>query len=255
MIDEADLMAYADGELDAARGGEVEALIAKDPALAARAQALRDQRARLAGAFGEALSEPVPERLVRAVTASPPPAIDLAAARAARRREPAPAWWTYGAAMAACLVLGVFVGGRLALSPAPAIASRDGQLVAQGPLAEALANQIAAEPRAGERPVRVGLSLITANGVYCRTFRIAGRNADQGPTAGLACREPRAWTVRMAVAVAPEAGQGTYSIAGSSAPAPVMQLVDDLGGGKLLDAAGERAARARGWRPERPKAR
>ena len=240
-IDEQSLMAYADGELDGARRGEIEALIAKDPALAARVAAQRALRARLAGAFAEALSEPVPEHLVQAVTASAPPAIDLAAERARRR---GPAWWTYGAAMAACLVLGVFVGGLLG-STTPAIASRDGVLVAQGSLAEALANQIAAEPGAGARPVKVGLSLRTAEGVYCRTFRIASER----PTAGLACREPQAWTVRLAVAVAPQVGQGTYSTAATETPAPVMQLVDDLSGGKLLDAAGERAAKASGWRP------
>ena len=57
------LMAYADGELDPARRAEIDAAIAKDPALARRVEQQRALRARLAGAFAKVLDQPVPERL------------------------------------------------------------------------------------------------------------------------------------------------------------------------------------------------
>ena len=87
------LMAYADGELDAAAAAEVEQALRQDPALAERVRAQRALRARLQATFGAELAEPVPERLQRALVAPPATVVDLAAKRAQReqgaRRRPA----------------------------------------------------------------------------------------------------------------------------------------------------------------------
>ena len=84
------LMAYADGELDAASRAAVAQAVADDPALAAQVAAHQALRQRLAAAFAADLSEPVPERLRQALK---PPAtaqvVDLAARRAAQA-APAP---------------------------------------------------------------------------------------------------------------------------------------------------------------------
>jgi len=58
------LIAYLDGELDAATSSEVAAAIAADPALAREAQALAETSAVLRAAFDDVLHEPVPERLL-----------------------------------------------------------------------------------------------------------------------------------------------------------------------------------------------
>src|SRR5205085_4187921 len=58
------LIAYLDGELDAATSSEVAAAIAADPALARGAQALSETSAVLRVAFDDVLHEPVPERLL-----------------------------------------------------------------------------------------------------------------------------------------------------------------------------------------------
>jgi anti-sigma factor RsiW len=70
-IGEFDLLAYADGRLEAdpARLAEVERALRADPELAARAESYRAQTAALRRAYGPRLAEPVPERLGAALEA------------------------------------------------------------------------------------------------------------------------------------------------------------------------------------------
>jgi anti-sigma factor RsiW len=92
-IDDDALNAFVDGQLPSARAAEVEAAIARDPELAARAAAYRAQNAHLREAFDEWLHEPVPAALI-AATARP--------ARASR--------WLPWAASVAMAMLGIVVG-------------------------------------------------------------------------------------------------------------------------------------------------
>jgi hypothetical protein len=242
------LMAYADGELDAARRAEVEAAMAADPAVAERVGRHRRLRAQLAGAHREALSEPVPEALTGGVRRPAPTAgavvVDLAEIRARRtaaRERPAQGWRRWGT-MAACLVGGLVVGAALMQRPAPmVVASAAGELTAQGPLAHALDTQLAAEPGGGARPVKIGVSFRSIEGRYCRTFQAAS-------LAGVACREPRGWSVPVAVAANAAQPAGGYRTASSSLPAPVTAAVDAMIQGAPLDAHDEAAAKAAGWR-------
>ena len=61
--DDETLMAYADGELDAAQRAQIDAAIAQDPGLALRVQEHKALRARMTGAFSRVLDQPIPERL------------------------------------------------------------------------------------------------------------------------------------------------------------------------------------------------
>ncbi|MGQ0675806.1 MAG: hypothetical protein ACT4N4_06935 [Rhodospirillales bacterium] len=70
--DDALLMAYVDGKLDAAGVAEIEAAIAADLALARRVRLLRDTTAALRAAFNDAMHEPVPERLLAPLGAQSP---------------------------------------------------------------------------------------------------------------------------------------------------------------------------------------
>lgn len=72
-IGEIDLLAYADGQLDAepVRRAEVEAWLAERPAEAARVAAWREQTAEIRSLYSDLLERPVPERLVAAL--APPP--------------------------------------------------------------------------------------------------------------------------------------------------------------------------------------
>lgn len=61
-VNERDLHAYVDGQLDAARRQEVEAHLAADPAAAEKVAAYRRQTAMLHGLFDPTLDEPLPAR-------------------------------------------------------------------------------------------------------------------------------------------------------------------------------------------------
>jgi hypothetical protein len=127
------------------------------------------------------------------------------------------------AAMAACLVLGVFAG-RLAL-----------------PTQTALDRQLSSGLAAEDGPIRIGLTFKDKVGRYCRTFQ-----SDPDRLAGLSCREGGRWRLQAAAAFAPAASD--YRTAGSGIPTAVLAAVDDLRAGDPLDAAAERAARDHGWK-------
>jgi anti-sigma factor RsiW len=103
---DADLHACADGQLAPERRAEIEAMLAKDPELAARVGAIRMQTAALRDALDPLLAEPLPERLIAA-------AVPQASGFASSVRG----WVAPSIAAAAMLVLGVALGwlGRDAL--------------------------------------------------------------------------------------------------------------------------------------------
>jgi hypothetical protein len=218
------LIAYVDGELPDEARAQFEAEMAADPALADQVARHRSLASRLAGAYAPVLEEPVPLRLTVAAAAND-------------RGRPRLGLVQWGA-MAACLVAGV-LAGRLANPESGALVTRDGALVARGELAQALDRQLAAQPG----PVKVGLSFRTADGRYCRTFQAA---ADR--LAGLACRADGRWVAQTTTAWSP-AATTDYRTAGSETPPEVLAAVDRLIAGEPLNAAAERAARDKGWRP------
>jgi hypothetical protein len=228
------LMAYADGELDPQERAAIEEAMRDDPAIANAVANHRALRADVAAAFAGILDEPVPARLQPQV---PAPVLSLDAARAERAVAKARRTWSWPewGALAAMLVVGVLAGKALP-GGAPAIAGNAGQVVAQGELASALDRQVGGQ---GGGKVKVGVSFAARDGDYCRTFVM-------GTSAGLACRAGGQWKIPVLSETAPEAGGG-YRQAGSALPAAVLDAVDERIAGKPLDAAGEEAARARGW--------
>ena len=70
-LSEADLQAYADGQVAPERVASVEAALRDDPALAATVAAVRAQSAALRDALDPMLAEPIPPRLIEA-SARPP---------------------------------------------------------------------------------------------------------------------------------------------------------------------------------------
>ena len=243
-LDDDRIAALVDGELTPAEAAAIEAEAAGDPALATRIRQARALRAAVGGAYADSLSEPVPGRLLAAIGGGAE-VVSLADARARRTPgQPIPSAARWGA-IAASIAL-AFVAGRV-LTPAPSpgvIASAPGGgLAAQGALAEGLQGQLASS-QPGDAPVRIGVSFQATDGDYCRTFTV--RQAR--PVAGLACRDPGGWRVRMAVEAAPLPAQGGYRTAGEETPAPVLEAMDQMIRGEPLDAAGEANARASGWR-------
>jgi hypothetical protein len=223
------LMAYADGELDPAERAAIEQAMRTDPAVAAAVERHRALRADVAAAFAGILDEPVPARLQPPAPAN---VVSLAEAREKRRRWSWPEW----GALAATLVVGVLVG-KAVPGGGPAIAGNGNQVVAQGELASALDRQVGGQ---GNGAVKVGVSFAARDGAYCRGFVM-------GASAGLACREGGQWRIPV-LAEAEQEAAGGYRQAGSALPPAVLDAIDARIAGKPLDAAGEAAARERGWR-------
>jgi anti-sigma factor RsiW len=231
------LMAYADGELDAAQRAEIQAAIDADAALAQRVHAMVDLRARVQSALGAELEEPVPERLLQALR-MPATHASLADLRRAEAANDSWGWQQWGG-MAASMLIGVALA-RLwpATAPGP-FASEHGRIVAQGSVEKALTSQLAADAVAPGQPA-VQLSFVDRAGRLCRTFTLE-RNA------GLACRDGNAWAVQ-ALATSAETTDSAMRPASTALPKAVLDAVDESMVGSALDAEAERAARDRGWR-------
>ncbi len=245
------LMAYVDGELDDEVRAAVEAAMASNPAVARRVAQQRALRERLRATFDRVLDEPVPERLLDASRSAPmggAQVADLAARRAERvdargRRWALPQW----AAMAASLVLGVFVGRAWLSGPdaqSTMFASRESRLVAEGALARALDQQLTGT-QAADASVRVGVSFRDQASDFCRTFVL--RSAEG--VAGLACRKGSTWRVEALAHGAPATGDsGQMQMAGAPLPPAIVTAIESTMAGEPLDADAEAAAQRAGWK-------
>jgi hypothetical protein len=252
-ISDETLMAYADGELDAAARAAVESAMQGDPQIEKRVAQHRALRLKVQAAYSTELSEALPERLLMAARGAPRQqagnVVNLQEARAAMERStpraapPRPRWHSAGA-LAASLIVGVAVGffmwGR---GQSPLVLGPEGALVARGPLAQALSNQLASE-QSPSSAVRVELSFLAKSGEYCRTFSLSGKASPSG----LACRHGDEWQVQTLAREPAAASDSEYRTAASGLPASVLKSVEAQITGEPLDQAGEKSARARGWK-------
>ena len=233
------LMAYADGELDLVARAEIEAAMAKDPAVARAVERHRALGGKLRTAYDGVLEEPVPAELAALVAEPRDRAVELAAARGARRipvgRWVLPAW----TAIAASVLVGLFVGVLLFRGPSAPYEETDRGLLARGALAEGLATELASTP--GRSSVRIGVSFRNREGDFCRSFTYEGET----PLAGLACRGGNDWKIRVLAEATASSGEVRTA---ASMPMAVMQAVDASIAGEPLDAAAEEKAREAGWR-------
>ena len=245
------LMAYADGELDAATRSAVEAAMAEDPAIAAEVARHRALRETLQGAFAGVLDEGVPARLIEAANSSPSKdagaVSDLASARAAKEARAVRARWSWPewTSIAASLLIGVLGGRALLQNESSNLLANDaGRLVAGGALASALTAQVSDRTDTVGR-VRIGLSFRAKDGNYCRTFALQGDSA-----AGVACRRDDQWQIQALAPTEGETAAAEYRQAGASLPPLILEVVESTIDGTALDAEAEAKARARNWSPQ-----
>jgi len=244
------LMAFADGELDDITSHEVELAMRLDPAIAEKVRLHQALRSNVFGAFARTLDEEVPQRLQAAVRSGK--VVHLDSVRQLRTPPPAPQpvrvvkrrWsWPEWGALAATLVAGVLAGslGMRGMDDGQQFAAFDpnaGALTAQGKLRTALTEQLASTGPV-DKDVRVGLSFMSRQGQYCRSFMLPA-------TAGVACRSGEQWRIPL-MANSAEGKGGDYRQAGSDLPPAVLQAIDDMIVGKALDAGAEKAAQKQGW--------
>ena len=243
--DDETLMAYADGELDETTRAGISRALEQDPELARRVARHRALRTEVAGAFATVIDQPVPDRLLAASKgesrATDTPRGNVVNIPSLTARAPARPWrlreWT---AMAASLVLGIFVAGKL-LPGGGEVETRRNALVARGELMTALDSQLASNQGRGAA-VHIGLTFRDQQGAYCRTFVSRGMS-----TAGLACRRGGDWRIEQTNSV--ELGEGDLRQAAASMPPALLQAVEARISGEPLDADGEAAAVRGQWKP------
>lgn len=236
MIEEEKFFAWLDGELGGSEAAEMEARVASDPDLAARAERHRALQTRLTGAFDTIAAAPLPEKLRPAIANEPANVVDFDARRQQARRRLAwpglPQW----AAVAATLVLGIMIGTLVAGRGESPVQMRDGALYAAGDTGRALDAQLASAP-SGD--VRIGITFRDSAGEICRSFTGEA-------TSGLACRDEGRWRLRGLFPTGE--GQGSdYRMAAGMNPG-LAALVDTTMAGEPMDAAEEARAKKRGWR-------
>jgi hypothetical protein len=247
-IDDETLMAYADGELDAAQAAQVEQRLVIDASAAAKVAEHQSLRARLGRDSTSVLSEPIPERLLAALqpraahTAVHTKVVDLAQRKP--RKSFASNWsmreW---GAMAASLIAGLALGMyALNFNGKPLVSADHGALIAQGKLDTALTTQLTSAAGSAQA-VQIGISFRNHAGDYCRSFTVR----DDQPLAGLACRSQNQWRVQLLTETA-KGNSGELRQAASATPEAVLALIDQQIAGEALDADAEMTARKAGWR-------
>lgn len=238
-ISEEMLVAYADGELDEVNRRRVDRALALDPTLMARLDAHQRLRTTLADHYAVHATETVPARFTALLESGGDVVPIGQAAGNGRKRAIWPGWATVSA-IAASLIIGLGLGRTLHSGNAP-VGVEDGQLVAQGALAQALETQLASAPQAGEA-VHIGVTFRARDGQWCRSF-------DGAALSGVACRIGRQW--RMEQTLPGSGGQRSAYRQAASQDARTTATVDALIAGSALDAAQEKAMRDAGWQSVR----
>jgi hypothetical protein len=250
-ISDETLMAFADGELDAAARSAVELALRADPQLEKRVAEHRALRQRIQAAYSAELSEPVPERLVMAASRRADVlgtnVVDLQDARHAMARDaaarPLKLWWRPVGSIAASLIIGLGIGYGSWHQTPPLNRSADGALVASGELAKALSQHLSAE-QSPALAVQIGLSFLAKSGDYCRTFSLSGAVSP----AGVACHHGRQWQIQMLTqSVGAADAPAAYRTAATGMPPAILKAVEEQISGEPLDQTAESAARSKGW--------
>ncbi len=224
------LMAFVDGQVDAAESAPIRAALQVDGALQAKEGEWRAQSQALRAAFDPILEEHVPERL-RAQVAPQAEVLRFPSWRAHWRGL------AIGAgALAAAALLGFQFGtgnneGLLRSTP-------EG-VRAKGALAQALERQ-ASGPAAG-KAVAIAFTLTAQDGAPCRAFRVPDQGLD-----GLACRAEAGWSV-IALGTQTKGAPASFRPA-AGLSAGVLAALDGLQGSDTLDADAEAARIKAKWR-------
>lgn len=265
MLPDEVLMAYADGQLDAAGRAQVKELVRQDPEASARLEIFQATGRDLASVFGEHMNSPLPEKLGRlALYAQPLPAntrnSTLGQFAAALRNFARPRPFGLAAA-SALLMVGIGVGWFLrdageGNSPMSGLGlvqvESDGRTVARGPLNVALnslpSNKETLVRLAAGKVLRVAIKLSFRNHEkdYCRQYE-AGLTGSEN-SGGIACHLGGEWRIKLQAqlgSVRPSAGRTAPAGAkGLALQEAVMSLID----GEALDKQDEDAMILRGWK-------
>ncbi len=253
VLNDETLMAYVDGELDAATASEVEAALADDPT-ASETVALFRESARLArDAYADPLNADIPARLLApfgGAPAEPAPAADVVDFAARRAARPAGPVRRFAVPLAASIALAVGIAGGWTLSTQTVTPEDTGMLLGSIGTESALHAALERTP-SGQAVAWDGGSITPLltfrdnDSRFCREYQATGSGSDQG-SIGIACRGDARWQARFAIA-ARTAGNGAFQPA-SGGVESLESFVGGLMADLPLDAEAEAAALAAGWK-------
>lgn len=263
-IDDELLVAYADGELDAAQAAEVERAVAADPKLQSRLAALT-RAANLTREIFEAKGrEAVPPALIERIVAGadgaaekPPGPMHAEPHRSLRERLAE--WWQVPLPAAAfgglmLLAVGVLVGYLLPHdSPAGGAMTTAGVVPTDTALHALLQQHASGEPlTAGSLSLEVVATFVDGDRI-CREYRAQSRTGPHEYHAGVACHGDGTWNVAFAVDeyLEQEPVGGFYETASSKLHEAIDGFIDQHLGTDPLDDAMERTLLEGGWQPAR----
>jgi hypothetical protein len=260
------LMAYADNELSPRDRALLDARLAEDSDLKARLEPFVATGSSLSTFFDEPFREPVPSRLIEAISSIPLPRA-RSAPRVQDERNDAGWLETIGSlifprapqfasafGLAALLTVGGVAGWMLGhesgVGKSPALVALDkGELVASGALLAALEttpSRAADAPVSGVSPL---LSFHGRDGSFCRQYRASGQEGQM--FSGVACRQAAgAWRITAHLETPRTAAKNDgYKTASGPGAEALNLIVDALVEGDVLGAEDEAAAIARKWAP------
>ena len=264
-IPDEELMAFADGALSRVEHARVEALLACDPHLKDRLQPFVVSRAVLAEAFSGAVHAPIPDRLIKAITAGAKAPV---AARAHKTESGAfsrllesvsSVLFPSGPQFAHAFSLTALVAGSAALGWVAAhqsvttggsshVASLDGAIIADPLLTRVLESAPGSAPGSATAngsiiPV---LTFQAQDGKFCREYEMTGQTGKH--FAGFACRQATgAWHV-VFHAESKAAAKGFETAAGGS---PALEAaIEKFSDGGRVEAADEAALIAKAWKAQ-----
>ena len=264
-IPDEELMAFADGALSRVEHARVEALLACDPHLKDRLQPFVVSRAVLAEAFSGAVHAPIPDRLIKAITAG------AKAPVAARARKTDSGAFTrllesvssvlfpsgpqfahafaLSALVASSAAAGWFAASR-SMTPVSSVqtAALDGEIVADPMLTRVLESAPGSAPgtASAKGSINPVLTFQAQDGKFCREYEMTAQSGKH--FAGFACRQATgAWHVVFHTE-SKAAAKGFETAAGGS---PALEAaIEKFSDGGRVEAADEAALIAMGWKAQ-----
>lgn len=244
MSDEQWLSGFLDGELDPEQQKRAEAMIAGDAALRQRLALMQRTDALIRSAGATLAGSDTPARFMHAIDAGlERQEVDrhkLERRAASAGNDNSPARWRFGAAIAASLAAGLFLGTQLARSGGDTSVTA---ALAQG--LESVPSGQSITLASGDR-LTPRLTFAAKDGEFCRQYVL---EAPAGNRVGLACRSGDGWDVEALIPqdAIPSARQG-YAVAEGSSGTAIDALTADLRIGDPLGPTAEARLIDSRWR-------
>jgi hypothetical protein len=238
-FDDETLAAFVDGELDAAQTSAINEALARDPALRARLQELRNLDDLLRTAVAPAVD--VPDRFATLLK----PTADVVQLRPQRRTQ---AWMPVaGTAIAAGAAFLMF-GAQLTATGGWLRHVDDGLAISGALETAALTTPSGQLAKAGDLNVRPIMSFVANDGRECRELHVRDKEM---AARMLACRDAHhdEWCIEALTNVPVNEFPDNYKTAGVKKDPVIDAAYVRLGVKETLDESAENAAIARQWKP------